>query len=199
MRGISGTLEWYPLGRGHDPAGRVLRRVGSGLRNGSTPAISEFGASDELEDVARVTALADQNMQSWFFWHYGAWQDPTGAPHVQGLFTDDLDRPGSLKSRKADALVRTYPQAVAGIPLQFGFDATRMDRRFTMTYVPDLSIVQETVVHVPPRHYPDGYDVYLTGPALVTSAPNATLLTLQKTGARGAVRVVVQRHGAPLV
>ncbi len=167
-------------------------------RNGSTPAITEFGASDELVDVARVTTLADQNMQSWFFWHYGGWQDPTGAPHVQGLFVDDLDRPGSLKQQKADALVRTYPQAVAGVPVQFGFDATRMDRRFTMTYVPDLRIAEATIVHVPSRHYPDGYDVHLTGPARITSAPDATLLTLEKTGARGAVRVVVQRRGAPL-
>ena len=198
---LGGSLPF--LSQGQDPTCMATHRRTfanarrAALRNGSAAAITEFGSSDELVDVARVTTLADANMQSWFYWHYGAWNDPTGAPHVQGLFGDDMDRPGSLKAEKADALVRTYPQAVAGIPVQFGFAPTRADRRFTMTYVPDLRIAQETVVHVPARHYPSGYDVYVTGPARVTSAPDATLLTLDSTGARGAVRLVVQRRGAP--
>jgi endoglycosylceramidase len=199
---LGGSLPF--LTQGQDPTCMSVHRrtfrnaQRAAARNGSTPVITEFGASDELVDVARITSLADANMQSWFYWHYGSWQDPTGAPHVQGLFIDDADRPGSLKQAKADALVRTYPQAVAGIPLQFRFEANRLDRRFTMTYVPDLRIAQETVVSVPARHYPDGYDVYVTGPARVTSAADAPLLTLASSGARGAVRVVVLRHGAPL-
>ena len=198
---LGGSLPF--LSQGQDPTclsvhkRTIANARRAAARNGSTPAITEFGASDELRDVERITTLADQNMQSWFFWHYGAWQDPTGAPHVQGLFGDDADRPGSLKAAKADALIRTYPQAVAGIPVQFGFQSARSDRRFTMTYVPDLRIPQETVVHVPPRHYPEGYDVYVDGPARVTSAPGATLLTVAATGERGAVRVVVQRRGTP--
>lgn len=199
---LGGTLPF--LSQGQDPTcmGTHRRTFAharrAALRNGSTPAITEFGASDELRDIDRITALADLHMQSWFYWHYGAWQDPTGAPHVQGLFQSDFDRLGSLKPAKADALVRTYPQAISGVPVQFGFARERTDRRFTMTYVPDLRITQETVVHVPPRHYPNGYDVYVDGPARVTSQPGATLLTLVNTGTTGAVRIVVQRRGTPL-
>ena len=43
-------------------------------------------------------------------------------------FADDADR-SSLKQAKADVLVRTYPQAVAGLPMSFSFAPERADRR----------------------------------------------------------------------
>lgn len=169
-------------------------------RNRSAHVLTEFGASDELGDIARVTTLADSNMTSWFYWHYGSWADPTGVAATQGLFADDLDRPGSLKQAKADVLVRTYPQAVAGVPITWSFDPFGSARRFQMWWVPDLRISQPTVISVPvQRHYPGGYDVYVSGPVRVTSAANAPLLTIEQTVQQGAAHVVVVRHGASLV
>ncbi len=165
-------------------------------KNRSAMAITEFGASDELKDIARQAALADENMSGWFFWHYASWKDPTGVADFQGLWGDDLDRPGSLKSDKADVLIRTYPQSIAGVPLTWKFDPLGSARRFSMIWMPDLRIAQPTVISVPARHYPDGYDVYVQGPVRVTSAPNARLLTLENTGAKGAAKVIVVRKGS---
>lgn len=95
------------------------------LRNGAALLLTEFGASDDLEAIARVADLADRYMVGWHYWHYGAWFDPTGNPAEQGLFADDLDRPGSLKQAKADILIRPHPRAVAGTPVAFRFERQR--------------------------------------------------------------------------
>jgi len=166
----------------------------AGTRNHAGLLLSEFGASDELGDIGRVAALAETYMVSWTYWHYGSWLDPTGNPGQQGLFADDLDRPGSLKQAKADVLVRTYPQAVAGTPQSFGFDPTT--RRFTLSYVADPAIRRPTTIFVPvARHYGGAYAVTVSGPARVTSRPNAPALVLKNTGAAGTVSVTVTPAG----
>ncbi|HEX9235148.1 MAG TPA: cellulase family glycosylhydrolase [Actinomycetota bacterium] len=162
-------------------------------RNDSAMLLSEFGASDDLVDIARVATLADQHMVSWDYWSYANWHDPTGNPPAEGMWRDDLDRPGSLKRSKALVLIRTYPQAVAGTPLSFAFHPERADRLFTLTYRTDPSIHVPTIVFVPVQwHYPNGYTVAVRGPARVVSGPNATRLELVNTGP-GTVSVTVRR------
>ncbi|MCZ4497216.1 MAG: endoglycoceramidase [Thermoleophilia bacterium] len=192
------------LSRAKDPtcpglhAGNFQRQLAAGRRNGSVPVLTEFGASDDLVDIARVAALADRNMTSWHYWHYGGWGDHTttgGTGTTQGLFEDDLDRT-TLKPGKADVLVRTYPQAVAGTPISYGFAPSRPDRRFVLSYMAEPKVAADTVIYVPVhRHYEGGYKVRVTGPATVTSAPGAQLLTLRGTGVRGTVIVSVLRTG----
>ena len=162
-------------------------------RNRSAPLLSEFGASDDLVDIGRVAKLADKNMVSWTYWDYGSWSDPTGNPGAEGMFEGDLSRPATLKQPKADVLIRTYPQAVAGTPESFSFDATT--GTFTMTYAADPSTTSgPTVIFVPVMRPGFGghYVVRVTGPATVTSAPDAPLLTLTST-ARGIVTVRVAK------
>jgi endoglycosylceramidase len=163
-------------------------------RNDSSLFFSEFGASDDLVDIARLTDLADQYMVSWDYWAYGNWNDPTGNPPAEGMWEDDLDRPGSLKRDKALILIRTYPQAVAGTPLSFSFDPESRDRVFTMTYRTDPAIHAPTVIFVPVKwHYPRGYVVTVNGPARITSRPNAPRLTLRNAGG-GMVTITVRRR-----
>jgi endoglycosylceramidase len=158
-------------------------------RNGAALFLTEFGASDDLVDIARVADLADRSMVSWHYWHYGSWSDPTGNPQAEGMFADDLNRPGSLKQAKADVLIRPYPQAVAGTPVSFRFDPAT--KEFTLTYVVDPAISAPTEIFVPvARHYGGTYAVTVAGPALVTSGTNATTLTLANTGP-GTVTVTV--------
>jgi len=165
------------------------------VRNASSQFLTEFGATDNLEIVGRMAALADRYMVSWHYWHYGEWSDPTtsGTGGVQGMFTSDLGRfaPGGLKEAKADLLIRTYPQAVAGTPLSFSFDpATKV---FELRYLADPNIVSPTEIFVPvARHYAGAYAVSVSGPATVTSAANAPLLMLMSTGT-GRVTVRVTR------
>ncbi|MFN2589190.1 MAG: cellulase family glycosylhydrolase [Actinomycetota bacterium] len=181
-----------PCALSEEGAFRTHRRAA--IRNGSALLFSEFGASDDLVDIARLTAMADEFMVSWDYWAYANWNDPTGNPPAEGMFEDDLDRPGSLKEDKALVLIRTYPQAVAGTPLSFSFDPESPDRTFTITYRTDRSIRQPTVIFVPVKwHYPRGYRVDVEGPARVTSDPNQPRLTLRNTGT-GTVTVTVRRR-----
>jgi len=160
-------------------------------RNGSALLVTEFGASDSTDEIDRVAGLADAHMVSWNYWAFANWGDPTGSAS-EGLFTDDLDRPGSLKPAKADALIRTYPQAVAGTPNSFAFDP--VTKVFSLVYVADASTSAPTVVFVPvARHYGGHYSVSVEGPAAVTSPADATLLVVQNTGS-GLVKLTVTKN-----
>lgn len=167
-------------------------------RNQSSLFLTEFGASDDVRDIRRVARLSDQHMVSWHYWHYGEWKDPTttGTGGAQGLFEDDLDRPDTLKKRKARVLIRTYPQAVAGDPTRFRFRPYSERRRFKLVYKADPTIAAPTVVYVPvKRHYRGDYDVEIEGPAKVVSRNNSRFLKLDNTGA-GKVVVKVARPRA---
>jgi endoglycosylceramidase len=161
-------------------------------RNDAAMFLTEFGATDDVDELLSMTRLADREMVSWHYWHYGEWSDPTTAgTGVQGLWTNELDRPGSLKQAKADALIRTYPQAVAGTPSSFSFDPG--SKVFRLVFAADPSIAAPTEIFVPvARHYGGHYRVTVTGPASVTSGADAPLLTLANTGA-GRVTVTVTR------
>ena len=161
-------------------------------RNHSVMLLTEFGASDELADISRVAALADQNMTGWTYWHYGSWSDPTGNPSAEGMFNGDLSRPGTLKQAKADVLIRAYPQAVAGIPTGYSYDIG--SHVFTLSYRADPAhTTGPTVIFVPVTRpaFAAGYTVSVAGPGAVTSAPDAAELTIAGTGP-GTVTVTVK-------
>ena len=59
---------------------------------------------------------------------------------------------------KLRQLVRTYPQATAGTPLDISYDATTGP--FSMTYTPEARrSPRPTQIFVSPLHLPHGYDV----------------------------------------
>ena len=144
---------------------------------GATSLITEFGAGDDLADIGRIVALADQRLVGWTYWAYKGWSDPTGNPGGQGLFTNDADLT-TLKP-KADLLIRPYPQAVAGVPTAMSFDAT--SKVFTLSYQPRPATAP-TELFIPARHYPNGYAVTAQG-GHVVSAAGASLLQITADGA----------------
>ena len=158
---------------------------------GTTDLLTEFGASDDLPDLARVTASADKHLVGWQYWQYKEWADPTtesGASGGQGMFRNDADL-STLKQDKADLLVRPFARAVAGIPVSMAFDPA--SRTFTLAYdAKPASGLTEVVL--PHRHYPRGYRVQVSG-ATVVSAPGAPVLLLRAGGA-GRVTVTVTRR-----
>ena len=93
-----------------------------------------------------------------------------------------------MKQEKLDVLVRPFPRAVAGTPTSWSFDADT--RRFVLTYRADREVRAPTEVFVPARHFPSGYTVRLTGPAVVTSKENSPLLRL-RSRADGDVRLEI--------
>jgi endoglycosylceramidase len=68
---------------------------------------------------------------------------------------------GAAKEVLLDVLVRPYPQRVAGRPLSWSFDEET--RTFILRFEPDRSIAAPTILAVPSRVYPNGYEVECDG------------------------------------
>lgn len=160
-------------------------------RMDAVAAMSEFGASDDLTIIRDTLAAADANLGNWFYWQYKNWRDPTTQSQgsgAQGLFADDTDL-SSAKPDKLRLLVRTYPQATAGIPLAMSFDPDSGE--FSYRYEPRAA-QGLTEIYVPlALHYPQGYQLQLSG-ALQRSADNAALLLLENVPGAGEVSVLLR-------
>ena len=126
----------------------------------AVPMMSEWGATDNLRAIEIDAAVADEHLMGWLHWAYKRWDDPTTADDAQGMFADDADLT-SVKTGKLRKLVRTYAQAVAGVPTAMSFDAENGD--FRLRYRPDSGIAAPTEIFVSPLHYPGGYRVQVVG------------------------------------
>jgi endoglycosylceramidase len=122
--------------------------------------MTEWGATDNVKAIGIDAAGADQALMGWTYWAYKHWDDPTTADQSQGLFTDDSDL-STVKMDKLRQLVRTYPQATAGIPTAISYDPATGD--FSMTYTPNPAITAPTQIFVSPLTAPKGYDVAVSG------------------------------------
>src|SRR3984957_7276175 len=145
--------------------------------------LTEFGATTDTTDLARIMADADAHLSGWMYWEWINYDDPTGS-HTSGL-----SPPNSSTAALLDVLSRPYASAVAGTPLAMSFDPT--SRVFLLSFRPDHRISEPTVVFVPvTMHYPNGYCATVTG-AQVTSAPNATYLDVESGGHGSEVTVSI--------
>jgi endoglycosylceramidase len=72
-----------------------------------------------------------------------------------------LNPDGTVKEVLASAVVRPYPDRVAGTPLSWSWDEA--SATFTFTYEPDAALGLPTELSVPARSYPDGYRVECDG------------------------------------
>jgi endoglycosylceramidase len=171
------------------------------LETGDALLMTEFAATDDLEIIKRVVELADERMIGWQQWHYCGCDDPTTTgPGVQSLVGDASQPPTgeNVNVEKLRVSSRPYPQAVAGTPQSFGFDYDT--KEFHLDYSTaradgsgNFPAGSQTEVFVPRLHYPDGYAVDVQG-AQVTSAPGASVLTLESCGT-GPVTVGVRPTG----
>ena len=101
-------------------------------KTGDTLMLSEFGATDDLEQIQRVIEGAERHMVSWQYWHYCQCEDPTtsGVGPTQALVVDPRKPPSgsNLKADKLKVLARPYPQAVAGTPTGYDVDVEGGER-----------------------------------------------------------------------
>lgn len=125
---------------------------------GAGGMMTEFGAGDDLEDLARLTKDADGDLFGWMYWAYKAWSDPTGSEE-EGLFRNDA-KMSSVKTDKLHVLVHPYPQAIAGTLTALSWDPATKILRFS--YRPRHGI-GPTAVFVPRLDYPRGYTVKARG------------------------------------
>lgn len=89
--------------------------------------------------------------------------------------------------RALDAIVRPYPQAIAGELIRFAFDLET--RVFTLEYRPDTNLTAPTEIFVPNYQYREGYQVEISNGAFisdlhrqivtVTSATDSTTQTIR--------------------
>jgi endoglycosylceramidase len=158
-----------------------------GRANGDPLLLSEFGATDNLDVIHRMVDRADRAMVSWQWWHYCGCADPTtsGPGDAQAVVADPAKPPegANVFAAKLAALVRPYPQAVAGTPRSYFFD--RSTRTFTLSYstaraggAERFAAGSTTDVFVPGLHYPNGYSVTVHG-ARVASPARSRVLKLR--------------------
>ena len=195
---ISGAPSTCPAAEGQvfDNADARAAKTGDGL------LLSEFGATDDIPTLERLTGLADRHMVSWQEWHYCGCADPTtsGPGDTQALVKDPSKPPrGSNVFRdKLKALARPYPQAIAGTPIRFSFDPGT--RRFELTYTRQRASGQGSfdrglsTVFLPTVQYPDGYRAQVRGGSLVRPVGSRRMLIRAD---RNAARVTLSVVPAP--
>jgi endoglycosylceramidase len=155
---------------------------------GATLLMTEFGDTRDAEIHQRMADLADDFMVGWTQWAYiGSGggpliQDPAKPPAGANIDQDMLA-----------ALVRPYPQVVAGTPERFGFD--RQAKRFTLRFTTRLANGgpaggRRTEVFVPRLHYPRRYRAELAGGELIGGL-GTDLLVLRACPGRAAVELTV--------
>ncbi len=147
-------------GEGFDEARRSAlvahaRALAEDARVLGTPLwVGEYGARGDSAGLApymdaAYDALAEA-LAGGMFWHFGR----DGAYGIQ-------DANGQDKEAVLDAIVRPFPQAVAGVPLAFSFDDATREVSFSWT--PEARVSAPTLLALPVRTYPDGYEVSCDG------------------------------------
>jgi endoglycosylceramidase len=167
----------------------VANAVAAAERDGAPAVMTEFGATNDVATLERLTAQMDTGLLSWMFWAYADLvplrDEPAGLDQVADL---DVLR----------ALVRPHPVAVAGTPTAAAFDPAT--RTYDLSYDAAAPGGQRlgrnlpTVVSVPELQYDDGYRVEVAG-ARVTSRPCADRLTLVRQQDAAAVSVRITPGG----
>jgi endoglycosylceramidase len=166
--------------------------------------VTEFGATDDYEDLGRVVATADANQLSWIEWSYCGCEDPTGSipPRTEALVYDP-SRPGTganINLAKLKVLAEPYPRVVSGTPLSYSFDrATGTFHLVFSTTAPDghrFGPGACTAVIVPPVQYPTGYRVTVAGGRVLSTAGSGVLeIESASTAQEVAVTVTPARRG----
>ncbi|GMU60349.1 MAG: hypothetical protein AMXMBFR34_21120 [Myxococcaceae bacterium] len=144
---------------------------------GMALVVGEYGGVAQHPGIGEymdaVYAGAAQAKAGALYWHYS--QDDG-----YGLLAAD----GSEKPALKDAVVRPYPERVAGTLDSFSFDAAT--RVFEVAFTPDATVTAPTVLRVPSSAFPGGFRVTCQG-CTATGLPGR--LEVQATG--GAVRLTL--------
>ena len=164
--------------------------------------VTEFGATEDLADIRRITEYADQFKVGWQYWHYCGCKDPTtqGPGETQAIVKDPAKPPegSNVKTEKLAVLVRPYPQLVAGTPTSWKFDADKkvFDFEYSTTRAGGGTFAGRplTEVFVPKLQFPGGYRVRVQG-AGVASPAGAQILELQACPGAKTVKLQVSPSG----
>jgi endoglycosylceramidase len=173
--------------------GADITAGGGPRRPGAEPApafLGEFGSSTQASVLVADMGQTDSHFMSWTLWHY---KDGHGGQ--DSIFESAEDERCVCfrgPSARADVLIRPYPQVTAGTPVSLKIDGA--GRSATYVFRPNSTTLPTEAV-VPTHFAPRGYQTRVVG-AVVTSAPNARLLTLRATSASEVTVTIVARQGS---
>ena len=157
--------------------------------------LTEFGATDDLANLAGVLRRADDDRIGWLEWAYTGNDKTSSSPTDQALVFDPSQPPtgSNVNTAKLAVLAAPYPQLVAGTPKSWSFKSGT----FRLCYTTERADHQgrfspgtPTVISVPAIEYPSGYQVTVKG-GQVVSAPGAPLLTVVADAGADTVDVTV--------
>lgn len=181
-----GLLTYYHLGRSCGRLADMIfdRANAQGDRYGDAVLMSEWAGPDPLSVLKADVESAERHMLSWQQWAY--WNADSSGPRPKDVLVFDQRRAPVGDNVKRERLVhsaRVRPNAVAGTPLAWRFDAAT--NRFAFSYstlLPGQTSARfaagaQTTISIPPVHLPGDYAVTVSG-ARVVSEPGARLLTL---------------------
>lgn len=168
----------------------VKQAADAATRDGKPVMLTEFGATNDGDQLNYLTGLYDQSLMPWIFWAYNENVVTDGTVPA----TTEVANQTVLR-----ALTRPYPVAIAGRPTQFSFDpASKVMSLQYKTRRPGggkYPTKLPSVVAVQRLTYPEGYTVKVKG-AKVASKPCAQRLKLRKRGKAKSVSVTVTPGGA---
>jgi endoglycosylceramidase len=175
------------MGMGFDPGSRadVLSNgaalAGEAAALGAGLWVGEYGAQT---GTPGVSSYMDAEYDAFgavaagtTYWCYG-----------EGGSYDVLDAEGNEKPELMAAIVRPWPERVAGVPVSYAFDT--FTTTFTLRYRPDPSIAAPTVLRVPRRVYPGGYTVSCDG-CTSQAVPGGVWITRPPSVSGGEVVVTI--------
>ncbi len=146
--------------------------VSTAGRMGVPPLMTEFMPADEKDRDGLECMLerAERHRMGWTFGRYPADNGPN--------------------DKNDDILARVFPRAVAGEPVDYGFDPRT--GVFHLRYRPDPSVTVPTLIAVPTAvHYPHGYVADVSG-GHADSKANADRLTVAADPGAAEVEVTVR-------
>jgi endoglycosylceramidase len=161
--------------------------------SGDALLLTEWGATDDEQELQSVAAAADKHMDSWQEWTYVG-GDPSAPRPTESIVIDPRKPPtgSNVKWAKLKVLERPYPRVVGGTPRSWSFDPTTRVFRFVYSTKPVAGSGSAfTLVSVPRIQYPRGYTVTAAG-ARVASRPGVQTLVLYASGSPHSVVVTVR-------
>jgi endoglycosylceramidase len=157
--------------------------------------LTEFGATNDLANLAGVLRRADEYRMGWLEWAYTGNDKTSSSPNDQALVFDPGQPPtgGNVNMAKLAVLAAPYPQVIAGTPSCWSFSSGTFTLHYSTERVDHqgrFSTTAQTNISVPPVEYPSGYHVTVTG-GQVVSAANAPVLTVVANAGADSVDVTV--------
>lgn len=143
--------------------------------------VGEFGLNEDqpgaLDFLRDVLEMYDKTTSGWFYWSYdpGSW----------GLQNQDGE-----ENLKANFLIYPYPQKIAGVQPSFSWQSDK--RVFSLTFFAIDTNVLQTEIYLPPRSWPDGWELINQGVEISQSFDPKTNILSIKSKKPGDVKIIIQ-------